>query len=52
MVLALIGATIEKISIDGNVLLAGSVLSIKHNLYNHMTKISKDTKNALVKDFT
>ena len=27
-------------------------LSIKHNLYNHMTKISKDTKNALVKDFT
>ncbi len=27
-------------------------LSIKHNLYNHMTKISQDTKNALVKDFT
>ena len=27
------------------------VIFINHNLYNHMTKISKDTKIALAKDF-
>ena len=27
------------------------ILGIDHNLYNHMTKISKDTKSALMKDF-
>jgi len=27
------------------------VIGIDHNLYNHMTKISKDTKNSLMKDF-
>ena len=27
------------------------IISINHSLYNHMTKISKDTKNALIKDF-
>jgi hypothetical protein len=27
------------------------ILGIDHNLYNHMTKISKDTKSTLMKDF-
>ena len=27
------------------------VISIDHNLYNHMTKISKDIKSELIKDF-
>ena len=27
------------------------VLSIDHSLYNHLTKITQDTKNALIKDF-
>ena len=27
------------------------ILGIDHNLYNHMTIISKDTKSALIKDF-
>ena len=27
------------------------VIFINHSLYNHMTKISKDTKIALTKDF-
>ena len=26
-------------------------ISIDHNLYNHITKISEDAKNALMKDF-
>ena len=26
-------------------------IGIDHNLYNHKTKISKDTQNALIKDF-
>ena len=26
-------------------------ISINHNLYNHITKISNDTKNDLIKDF-
>ena len=27
------------------------IIGIDHSLYNHMTKISQDTKNALMKDF-
>ena len=27
------------------------IIGIDHSLYNHMTKISKDTKNSLIKDF-
>jgi len=27
------------------------VIGIDHNLYNHMSKISKETKSALIKDF-
>ena len=28
-----------------------AIIGIDHNLYNHMTKVSKDTKNALIQDF-
>ena len=27
------------------------ILGINHNLYNHITKISKETKNVLIRDF-
>jgi hypothetical protein len=27
------------------------ILGINHNLYNHMTEISKETRKVLIKDF-
>ena len=27
------------------------IMFIDHSLYSHMSKISKDTKNSLIKDF-
>ena len=27
------------------------IIGIDHNLYNHITKISKETRNSLIKDF-